>query len=198
MIPAAYLPLAAPGHSPHSHTSRPGTRARHRDGGGGPAASALAFFAGFRGPYGFASGRCGYSAGRSGFGGGSFRVSYAFAFRGSLHRRPGVARLTGAAIPVASTITPAVTIPVAILPHRALVAGDLVEVVVLFKEVRNVEKRVAFQAHIHESRLHSRQHARDAPLMNAARERIFVGALEVNFHQLVVFDQRHLGLMPVG
>ena len=114
--------------------------------------------------------------------------------------RPGFAWLARTAITVAATIpvTPAVTIPVSVLPHGALVAGYLVEVVVLFEEVRNVEKRVAFEAHIDESRLHSGQHARDAPLMNAAGERIFVGALEVNFHQLIVFDESYFGLMPIG
>jgi hypothetical protein len=80
----------------------------------------------------------------------------------------------------------------------ALIAGDLIEILVLFEEIRNVEKCIALQAYIDESRLHSRQHACDASFMNAAGQRIFVGALEVDFHQLVVFDQRHFGLMPIG
>jgi hypothetical protein len=171
----------------------------------GAAASALAFFARFRGTAfagGFTSGRggnSGYGTDRSGFGGfgGS---SGGFRFGSGLHGGPGLARFTGAAITVASTIpiSPAVTVAIAILAHGALVAGYLVEVVVLFEEVGNVEKRVAFEAHIDESRLHSRQDARDAPLMNAACERIFVGALEVNFHQLIVFNESYFGLMPVG
>ena len=83
-------------------------------------------------------------------------------------------------------------------PQRTLVTGDPVEVLVLFEEIRDVEERVALQAHIDKCRLHSGQDARDAPFVDTARQRILVGALEVNFHQLIVFDQRHFGLVPIG
>jgi hypothetical protein len=112
-------------------------------------------------------------------------------------RRGGIAWLTAASIAIPASFPSAIAIAFPI-SDRSLIAGDLVEIVMLFEKVRNVEKRVALEANIDESRLHSWQHARDAPFMNAAGQRIFVGALEVNFHQLVVFDQRHFGLMPIG
>jgi hypothetical protein len=80
----------------------------------------------------------------------------------------------------------------------ALITCYLVKVVMFFEEIGHVEKRVALQTDIHECRLHSGENARDASFMNAAGERIFVGALEINFAQLIVFDQRHFGLVPVG
>jgi hypothetical protein len=59
---------------------------------------------------------------------------------------------------------------------------------VLIEEIRNVEERIAFQPHVHERGLHSGQNARNAALMDAACQRIFIGALEVNLNQLVVFE----------
>ena len=172
-----------------------------------PAASSLALFAlcgeplSFSISYIFDRGRSGRRD-HGGFRDRKHRWCRGFRFQKTLGRRPGRWRrgifliaLVAPAVAVPSTITVPAAIPIA---HRPLVAGDLVEVVVLFKEVRNVQERIALQAHVDEGRLHSRQDARDASLMNAARERVFVGALEVDFHQLVVFDQRHLGLMPVG
>src|SRR5581483_3318735 len=43
------------------------------------------------------------------------------------------------------------------------------EILVLFKEVGDVEKRIALQTQIDERRLHSRKHACYAALVNAAR-----------------------------
>jgi hypothetical protein len=80
----------------------------------------------------------------------------------------------------------------------ALIACYLVKVFMFFEEIGHVEKRVALQTQIHECRLHSGENAGDSSFMNAAGERIFVGALEINFAQLIVFDQRHFGLVPVG
>ena len=137
----------------------------------------------------------------SSFGGGGTHANNRGFVRGSLGgwpvRRGSVALLTGTAVAIPTSVSAPIAIPFPVT-HRALVAGDLVEIVVLFEEVRNVEKRVALESYIDESRLHSGQDARDAPLMNTAGERIFVGALEVDFHQLVVFDQCHFGLMPIG
>jgi hypothetical protein len=88
-----------------------------------------------------------------------------------LGRRPvgrgSVAWLTAASIAIPAAVSASIAIPVT---HRALVASDLVEIVVLLEEVRNVEKRVTFEAYIDESRLHSRQHACNASLMNASCE----------------------------
>jgi acyl-CoA hydrolase len=58
-----------------------------------------------------------------------------------LHGGPGLALFARAAVAVASTIpvsspvTIPVTVAIAILAHGALIAGYLVEVVVLFEEV---------------------------------------------------------------
>jgi hypothetical protein len=84
------------------------------------------------------------------------------------------------------------------VPRRTLIAGDPVEILMLFEKIGDIQERVAFQTQIHERGLHPWKHAGDAALMDAARERIFVGALKINFHQLIVFDQRYFGLMPVG
>jgi hypothetical protein len=83
-------------------------------------------------------------------------------------------------------------------PGRPLVARDLVEVLVFLKEVGDVQERVALQPQVHERRLHSRQNAGDSSFVNTTGERIFIGALEVNFTQQIVFDQGHLGLVPIG
>jgi len=82
--------------------------------------------------------------------------------------------------------------------RRTLLARDLVEVLVFFKEIGDVEKRVSFQAEIDEGRLHSWQNARHAAFMNAARERILVSALEINLDELIVFEKRNPGLVPIG
>ncbi len=83
-------------------------------------------------------------------------------------------------------------------PQRTLVAGNPVEILVFFEEVRDVQERVPLQPYIDKCRLHPGQDTRDAPLMDTARQRILVGALEINFHQLIVFNQRYLGLVPIG
>ena len=106
-----------------------------------------------------------------------------------------------------------ITVPIARLaipPSRSRLSGSrasltgrsspvtLIEVLVFFQEVRYVQKRIALQAQIDEGRLHAGKHARHTSFMNTAGERILIGALEVNFHQLIVFDQRHSGLVPIG
>jgi hypothetical protein len=87
---------------------------------------------------------------------------------------------------------------VTILANGTVIGAHLIKVFMFLEEVGHVEKRVALQAEIHECRLHSGEHARDASLMNAAGERIFIGALEINLAQQIVFDQRDFGLLPVG
>src|ERR1700722_17850345 len=75
---------------------------------------------------------------------------------------------------------------------------NLVVFVVVFEEIRNVEKRVPLQADIDKSRLHARQHARYATLMNASSERVFVLALIENLDYLILFEDRHAGFVAVG
>jgi hypothetical protein len=58
---------------------------------------------------------------------------------------------------------------------------DLVVFLVVLEKIRDVEKRVAFQADIDESRLHARQDARNPAFVNAAGQGIFLFALIVNF-----------------
>ena len=156
----ACLPeTAAAGERLRWRISIPGNRAHHHDGGGGTGglcARALRALRedGVRLRVQRQARRRWRLADRSGFGGRRFgRSSRGFCFGSGLHGGAGLARFAGAAIAVASTIpvTPPVAIPVTILAHGAFVAGYLVEVVVLFEEVRNVEKRVALEAHIDET-----------------------------------------------
>ena len=115
------------------------------------------------------------------------------------HRRRTLRR-TAVPIAVPVPLVP-VTFPVplvTILANGTVIGAHLIKVFMFLEEVGHVEKRVALQAEIHECRLHSGEHARDASLMNAARQRILIGTLEINFAEEIVLDQRHFGLMPVG
>jgi hypothetical protein len=76
----------------------------------------------------------------------------------------------------------------ATFPGGTLVTGDLIDVLVFLQEIRDIEERISLQAKVHESGLHSGQHSRHPPLVDTARERILMGALEVYLHQLVVFE----------
>jgi hypothetical protein len=71
-------------------------------------------------------------------------------------------------------------------------------VLVFLQEVRNVEKCITLQAEVHKRGLHAGEYASDAPLVDTTGERILVGPLEMNLHQLIVFQQRHSGLVPIG
>ena len=64
----------------------------------------------------------------------------------------------------------------------APVAGTLKvrRITLLFHEVGDVQKGVAFQADIHKCRLHAGQHARYAPVIDGAGERVLVLALVVD------------------
>jgi hypothetical protein len=63
------------------------------------------------------------------------------------------------------------------------------------QEVGDIEKSVAFQADIDKSRLHAGKHASDASFVNRAGEGVFIFPFKVNFGELIVFDQCHLGFM---
>jgi hypothetical protein len=73
--------------------------------------------------------------------------------------------------------------------------GDLVVLLVFIKEIRDVQEGVALEADIHKGGLHAGQDTRDASLVDAAGQRILVGPLEVDFDQLVVFQDGHFGFV---
>ena len=75
---------------------------------------------------------------------------------------------------------------------------DLVVLLVVLEEIRNIEERIAVQADIDERRLHARQHPRHPAFVDASRQRIFVFALMINFDYLIVFDDRHACFVAVG
>jgi len=83
------------------------------------------------------------------------------------------------------------------LRHR-FVAGYAIDVLMFLQKIRDIKKRVPLKAQVDKRGLHSRQNARDASLVNAARQRILVGALEVNLDELIVFNQRDSCLVPIG
>ncbi len=117
--------------------------------------------------------------------------------RPRLLRGQGLARGHGLRRQSLATLPVPAAIPT--IPRRALSAGHVIDVLVmLLQEIRDVEECVALQAKVHKSGLHAGEHASHAPLVDTARERILVGALEVHLHQLIVFEKRHSGLMPVG
>jgi len=51
----------------------------------------------------------------------------------------------------------------------------------IFENVTDVEKRVAIQADVHESGLHTRENASDSSFVDAADEGEFFFALDVDF-----------------
>jgi hypothetical protein len=79
--------------------------------------------------------------------------------------------------PILSAVTPAVA------PAGGPVVFDSIDILAMFfEEIRYVQKGVALEPQVHECGLHSRKHARDASFMDAARQRIFLAALEVNLN----------------
>jgi hypothetical protein len=67
----------------------------------------------------------------------------------------------------------------------------------LLQKIGDIEEGVSLEPEFDEGGLHPRQNACDASFVNAAYERILVGALEVNFDKLVVFKKRDLGLVAI-
>ena len=76
--------------------------------------------------------------------------------------------------------------------------GQVVVMLFQLHKVGNVEEGVAFQADIDKRRLHARQNAGDAALIDGACEGVFVFALEVDFREQIVFHQAHLGFVRGG
>jgi hypothetical protein len=84
------------------------------------------------------------------------------------------------------------------VPRRTFVPGDHIDVLVFFEEIGDIQEGIPIQAEVDERRLHARKNPRHASFVDAAGEGIFVGSLEINFNELIVLDQPHSGLVPVG
>lgn len=67
-----------------------------------------------------------------------------------------------------------------------------------FEEIGNVKERVAFQANIHEGRLHARKYPGDAAFVNGSCQGVFVLAFEIDFRELIVLNQPDFGFMGRG
>jgi len=83
-------------------------------------------------------------------------------------------------------------------PTAAIVTAYAVNLVsVLFEEIRYIQEAVPFQSQIHECALHAGQYARYAAFVNASREGVLVGPLQVDLYQLAVFDNPDLRFVAV-
>ena len=69
------------------------------------------------------------------------------------------------------------------------VRGNFVQFVLILQlhEVGDVEEGIAFQANIHECRLHAGQHPGYAAFVDGTCQGVFVFTFQVDFCQLVVF-----------
>jgi hypothetical protein len=76
-------------------------------------------------------------------------------------------------------------------------AHDLLIFLVIFEEIGNVQEGIAFQANVHERRLHAGKHPRNPAFMNTTRQRVFLLALKINFDKLIVFEYRHASLVAI-
>jgi hypothetical protein len=64
-----------------------------------------------------------------------------------------------------------------------------------FHEVGHVQERVALESDLDERRLHARKHACDFTFVNGSREGVFVLAFEIDFYDLIIFDDGEFGLV---
>jgi hypothetical protein len=74
-------------------------------------------------------------------------------------------------------------------------------VVIFFLQIEKVgyiEERVAFQADIDECRLHAGKYAGHTSFVDGSCEGVFIGSLVVDLGELIVFQQRDLGLVRSG
>jgi hypothetical protein len=69
---------------------------------------------------------------------------------------------------------------------------------VLFKEIRDVEECIAFQAQIDERRLHSWKDTRYPAFVDAACERIFISPLKIDLDKLIVFKNCYFCFVAIG
>jgi len=65
------------------------------------------------------------------------------------------------------------------------------------EEVRNVQETIALQPKIDKCRLHAGQDAGHAALMNTPCQRVFIGPLKINFHQLAILENSEFGRVAV-
>jgi hypothetical protein len=64
-----------------------------------------------------------------------------------------------------------------------------------FHEVGDVQEGVALKSDLNERRLHARKHACDFTFVNGSREGVFVLAFEIDFYDLIIFDDGEFGLV---
>lgn len=76
---------------------------------------------------------------------------------------------------------------------------DLVVILAMFLEkVGHVKEGVPLEAQVHEGGLHARQNPSHSPLVDAPGQGVFIRALEVNFYQLILFENRHPRFVAIG
>src|SRR5579885_3105199 len=140
---------------------------------------------------------------RNSFGRGGRRLDRGLFFLGCLRFGVGL-RLLGVALALDARSLDALGCGAA----RGLVVGalglllvndDALELLLLVEEVRDVEERVALKPDVHEGRLHSGQHAHDAPLVNVPDYPLTrLAAFDVELRDATVLDNRNLFLAPVA
>jgi hypothetical protein len=114
----------------------------------------------------------------------------------------GFSARMAAAFAESAAFTPAVAAALPLLISLLVAAlrlgYDLFVVVVFldpFDEVGDIEEGVAFKPDFNECGLHARKHARDFAFVNGSREGVFILAFEIDFYDLVIFNDRKFGLM---
>src|SRR5215469_14036778 len=94
-----------------------------------------------------------------------------------------------AGLPILASVIPARALPI---PARTF----KVRAVFLFLQtIRDVQKGIAFQAHVDKRRLHARKHTRYSAFVNGTSKGVFVLALVIDFCELVVLKNRKPRLM---
>src|SRR6185369_1716377 len=76
-----------------------------------------------------------------------------------------------------------------VIAFAGFVDDDPFELGLFVKEIRDVKERVALQADIHKSRLHSRQHAHHASFVNIADDSlVLLAAFDIELGDSFIFD----------
>jgi hypothetical protein len=79
--------------------------------------------------------------------------------------------------PILSTIAPGIA------PAEGPFVFDRIDIFTMFfEEIRYVQEGVALKPQVHKCGLHSGKHARDTPFMDAACQRVFLAALEIDLN----------------
>ena len=71
---------------------------------------------------------------------------------------------------------------------------DLVVLFCIFYEIRNIQKSVLFQSNIHKGGLHPGKHLGHPPFVDVSQYSPTTVALDVQFRNLIVFQDCYLGL----